>query len=251
MNYFINENKNIEFVLCDHSLKSYPIHNHVSVYTIGFLLSGALELKTKTETRNYKAGDFFVLPPYAPHGITAKQPYSMLCVCIHKSLFAQKEPADITGEIAHLLRHAAILAAPQTEAFLAQLSDTITKIAAQAEISQTDHQPIIDQLVTHPEEKRSIDELAQEACTSKYQFIRNFKEDVGLTPHQFQIQNQIRKAQKALAQSENITEVAMDAGFFDQSHFIRHFEKIVQLTPTEYKASCETLEHKLSKPKPE
>lgn len=96
-------------------------------------------------------------------------------------------------------------------------------------------------LEAFPEEKISVDEMAQSAFSSKYHFIRNFKQEVGLTPHQFQIQNRIRKAQKLLQQTENITEVALDTGFCDQSHFIRHFEKIVRLTPTKYMLSCNIL----------
>lgn len=37
--------------------------------------------------------------------------------------------------------------------------------------------------------------MAQNAFLNKYHFIRSFKAEAGLTPHQFQIQNRIRKAQ--------------------------------------------------------
>lgn len=44
-----------------------------------------------------------------------------------------------------------------------------------------------------------------------------------------------------LSQNKSITEVALITGFCDQSHFIKHFEKQVGLTPTAYKASCRLL----------
>lgn len=91
----------------------------------------------------------------------------------------------------------------------------------------------------YPESKFSVEEMARAAFTSKYHFIRSFKKEVGLTPHQFQIQNRIRKAQRLMNRTETITEVALNTGFCDQSHFIKQFEKMVGLTPTAYKMSCD------------
>ena len=94
-------------------------------------------------------------------------------------------------------------------------------------------------LEMYPERRYSIDDMAEAAFISKYNLIRTFKHEVGLTPHQFQIQNRIRKAQRLLGEASTIAEVALATGFCDQSHFIRHFEKIVGLTPTDYRQACE------------
>ncbi len=92
-------------------------------------------------------------------------------------------------------------------------------------------------LARFPERKISLNEMAEKIYASKFQMLRNFKKEVGLTPHQFQLQNKIRKAQRLLQGQVNLTKVAYDTGFYDQSHFIRQFEKIVGLTPTEYQAA--------------
>ena len=101
--------------------------------------------------------------------------------------------------------------------------------------------PFIDNwkknLELHPEKKMSVDEMAQDSFISKYHFIRSFKAEVGLTPHQFQLQNRIRKAQRLMHSSETITEIALATGFCDQSHFIKQFKKQVGLTPLAYKLS--------------
>lgn len=91
-----------------------------------------------------------------------------------------------------------------------------------------------DLLESNPENELKLDALSQISCTSKYHFIRQFKKDIGLTPHQFQIQNRIRKAQHLLLQKHTITEVALVIGFYDQSHFNKCFKKIVGITPSEY-----------------
>lgn len=84
-----------------------------------------------------------------------------------------------------------------------------------------------NQIERNPETKLSIEEMARSLYTSKYHFIRNFKQTVGLTPHQFQIQDRVRKAQHMLINSDNTLEAALTAGFCDQSHFIKHFKKVV------------------------
>ena len=80
------------------------------------------------------------------------------------------------------------------------------------------------------------------AFVSKYHFIRSFKAEVGITPHEFQLQNRIRKAQRLMRSSKTITEVALSTGFCDQSHFIKQFEKQVGLPPLTYKLSSQTIQ---------
>ena len=70
--------------------------------------------------------------------------------------------------------------------------------------------------------------------TSMIDMIRKFKKAFGLTPHQFQIQCKVRKAQKLLETTKSIPEVAYEAGFCDQSHLDRCFQKIVGMTPRQY-----------------
>ena len=86
-----------------------------------------------------------------------------------------------------------------------------------------------------PENALFIKDMAESLCVSPYHMIRQFKTACGLTPHQFQIQCRIRKGQKLLEEGKSVTEAAYATGFCDQSHFDRCFQKIVRLTPNEYK----------------
>ncbi len=86
-----------------------------------------------------------------------------------------------------------------------------------------------------PEHTFSIEKMAQTIGVSPYHMIRQFKSVCGLTPHQFQIQCRVRKAQRLLEAGSSVTEATYATGFCDQSHFDRCFHKIVRLTPSEYK----------------
>ena len=98
-----------------------------------------------------------------------------------------------------------------------------------------------DRLERFPEAELSVEEMARSVSMSKYHFIRNFQQATGLTPHQFQIQNRIRKAQRILPVCGSAVEAALASGFYDQSHFTRHFKRLVGLTPAVYKSSCTAL----------
>ncbi len=89
-----------------------------------------------------------------------------------------------------------------------------------------------------PENRFLIEDMAERVGVSPYHMIRQFKSVCGLTPHQFQIQCRVRKAQTLLEEGKSVTEAAYVTGFCDQSHFDRCFHKIVRMTPSEYKKAA-------------
>ena len=91
-------------------------------------------------------------------------------------------------------------------------------------------------ILEKPENAYLIEEMARDSNISPYYLIRQFKKAFGLTPHQFQMQCKVRKAQKLL-EEKSVSEVTYDAGFCDQSHMDRCFHKVVGLTPKQYKKS--------------
>jgi transcriptional regulator of acetoin/glycerol metabolism/AraC-like DNA-binding protein len=86
----------------------------------------------------------------------------------------------------------------------------------------------------------SIDlaELAAVAGLSLFHFARQFKQSVGVTPHHYLVQRRVEHAQKILARTElPLSEVALAAGFADQSHLARHFRQLLGATPREFRLS--------------
>jgi AraC-like DNA-binding protein len=70
---------------------------------------------------------------------------------------------------------------------------------------------------------------------SRYHAIREFKKATGLPPAKFRIQGMVRHSQKLLKGRKSLAEVAQECGFYDQSHFIRHFKYFLGMTPSEFK----------------
>jgi AraC-like DNA-binding protein len=77
-------------------------------------------------------------------------------------------------------------------------------------------------------------DLAQEAGLSRYQLIRAFARELGLTPHAYILQRRIALAQRMIRAGLELAEVATAAGFCDQSHLTRRFVRQFGVTPRRY-----------------
>ena len=108
-------------------------------------------------------------------------------------------------------------------------------IRTEPEAADADLQQLRTVLLEQPENLYLIQEMAKDTHISPYYMIRRFRKAFGLTPHQFQIQCRVRKAQKLLEKEKSISRVTYDAGFSDQSHLDRCFQKLVGLTPAQYR----------------
>ena len=238
--YLHNSKTGIELIFCDNSTISYPLHNHVSVLTIGIILDGSILLTTNQEAKIYGINETFIIPPYMPHSISAHENYTLLSLCINKNVVTQDTTDIIKNHIVSLLTDT-LTTEKINQYQINQLLNRLNSFTDYSACCPDNQNPFINnlkkQLELYPENKLSVEEMAQKSFISKYHFIRTFKAEVGLTPHQFQLQNRIRKAQRLLHQADTITEVALTTGFCDQSHFIKQFEKHVGLPPLAYKKS--------------
>jgi len=82
-----------------------------------------------------------------------------------------------------------------------------------------------------------LEELATQATTSKYHFLRVFRRVVGMTPYQYLLQLRLRHAALALAtRPGSILDLAMESGFGDLSGFNQRFRASFGLTPRAWRA---------------
>jgi len=90
---------------------------------------------------------------------------------------------------------------------------------------------VVEYIHDNLESDITLDTLASTAHVSKYHFLRLFKNHTGLTPHQYIIAGRVCKAKTLVIKGESLSQVALQAGFSDQSHFIRSFRKIYGYSP--------------------
>jgi AraC family transcriptional regulator len=94
----------------------------------------------------------------------------------------------------------------------------------------------LEYINTHLGENLSLSAIANELNMSQYYFCRLFKRSMGITPHQYLIQQRVERAKQLLKRSElTITAVALQCGFSGQSHLAKHFRKQTGLTPQQFR----------------
>jgi AraC-like DNA-binding protein len=94
-----------------------------------------------------------------------------------------------------------------------------------------------DYLHAHCTANVSLAELAGVSGVSPYHLTRLFTESVGVPPHAYQVQLRVDHAKRLLlAGRRGVSDAAHEAGFFDLSHFSRHFKRHVGVPPGVYAA---------------
>ena len=83
----------------------------------------------------------------------------------------------------------------------------------------------------------TLAELAASSGVSRFQLIRGFVREVGITPHAYVVQRRVVLARRLLTRGQTISEAAMRAGFADQSHLTRAFVRHLGITPGRYVAA--------------
>lgn len=92
-----------------------------------------------------------------------------------------------------------------------------------------------DYIETHAAETIDLRSLALDHGFTPFQFIRKFGQEIGLTPHAYQLDQRIIRAKKLLVRSQSLVDIAYALGFADQSHFQRVFKPRVAATPAQYR----------------
>ena len=81
-----------------------------------------------------------------------------------------------------------------------------------------------------------VDQIAREACFSRYHFIRLFRQAFQQTPHQYLTQRRIERAKELLSSSRlTVTDVCFEVGFQSLGSFSSLFHKYVGHPPVAYR----------------
>ena len=79
-----------------------------------------------------------------------------------------------------------------------------------------------------------LDKIADEACFSKFHFVRLFKSIYGKTPHQYLTHVRIERAKEYLADGQTVAYACFKVGFDSISSFTGLFKRRTGLTPRQY-----------------
>jgi AraC family transcriptional regulator len=91
-------------------------------------------------------------------------------------------------------------------------------------------------ILDHLNQNLSLEMLAQQVGFSTYHFARLFRQTTGESPHQFVLRQRLEVAQRLLKETDlPLTQVTLEVGIANQSHFTQAFKRHWGVTPLVYR----------------
>lgn len=100
----------------------------------------------------------------------------------------------------------------------------------------------IQHIQSHLSDKLSLEILCEISGLSLGRFSHLFKIETGMSPMAYVMKTRIDTAMIMLTHSsDSISDISLSLGFYNESHFIKHFKKQVGITPAKYRFAANLL----------
>jgi len=235
---------------CSHltaSHAAFPLHTHEE-YVISANLSGIETLSLHQQTLSVHAGDITI---YNPETLQSSQfgaePVEFFSIHLPQQVFADLTDRSLPILREGVLRDPSLFAAicgyvlsPDEEQVQQQnLLWLTSQLLKHSHGEETPLAPVtigraLECMRDNLTMKMTLDELAAAAGLSKYHFVRQFRQQIGIAPLQYHMQLRLLAARNLLRHQHSALDVAHRLGFYDQSHFINSFRKMMGITPHHY-----------------
>lgn len=242
------------FAECQHSINSghhYKPHMHTR-FSIGAIDTGEVTYTVEGKEATLRSGSLALINPEMLHACnpSAKQERSYYMLYLDTSWCAALQGFDHFQNIDTILLNDHVLFELYVrtmddvmgEGFLMDKEEKLT-ILVQAVFEKVGFtfkkEPLhVEQAKALLSETLDDELLLENVATSlrvkPFTLLRHFKEATGITPHAYRMNCRIEKARGLLQEGMDVVEVALECGFFDQSHFHRYFKAMTTTTPKEY-----------------
>lgn len=257
----------------DTSLKSVAGHTH-DYYEFYFFLEGNVSLKIAEEQYTITYGDMVLIPPNVQHLLIRHDsaiPYRRFVFWITPQFLSRLMEAD--KDYGYLIQLAEVrkcyifhhdrvifnsiqskilrlLEEMQSQRFgrSAQISLCVNDLllhlnrltydrehtGAQSETHAL-YQTISAFIEAHVEEDLSLERLSREFFVSKYHIAHVFKDNLGLSIHQYITKKRLELCRQAILSNMSITEAYQTFGFGDYSSFFRAFKREYGISPRAFR----------------
>jgi AraC family transcriptional regulator len=98
----------------------------------------------------------------------------------------------------------------------------------------------LEYIDNHLSQNISLVEIARQIDMSQHYFCRSFKQSIGITPHQYLIQQRVERAKQLLIHSElTILDITDECGFANPSHFAKYFRQHTGISPRQFRSQAQ------------
>ena len=199
----------------------------------------------------WQSGELLVVPPQVPHQVVSQEPLILNLLIESESVDSALLPAFLQhcGAVEAPLfvqrvraAHAQLLAASARASFDGLDFDTLffgrplAPRPLDARIRR-----VVDRIVADPALSASAEECAASVKLSFSRFLHLFKQETGVTFRAFRAWKRARSLLRHVRQSTTLTDIALDTGYPDSTHFSHSIRQVYGLRPSDIVAGSRRL----------
>lgn len=234
---------------------AYPAHTHDS-WAVMILDRGAVTYDLHRSEHHAVPAAVTLLPPFVPHdgrSATEGKAFRKRVLYLEPDWLPSRSRdvavltptlADSTLVAGVSLIHVDLEAgdALTAEGALLELRDDILELLGDtvrtprdAPLARRLRQMLDDRL----EDTFTLAEAARTLGVTSNHLVRAFSQAYGIAPHRYVTGRRVDRARRLLLDGMAPAQVAVDAGFHDQSHLNRHFRHVLGTTPGAFRAQAD------------
>lgn len=217
------------------------------IYLLFYILEGELHVKYNGRHEIAPAGHTVLLDCRRPHQYWAENRVTfqwlhfegalapLYCGLLSQNGVCHSGKPEISMLLDYILNH--VDSKKYNEHRLsAYIYDILTRLTVQPSKECSCIDEAVRYLDEHYRETPSVENVAAYVSLNPQYFSRLFKQQVGISPHNYLLSLQLRYAKTLLVESSlNVQLIAEECGFTSSTHFIRAFKAKNAVTPTAFR----------------
>lgn len=214
----------------------FPWHVHPAYHCLSLVTDGGATLDIPGQRIQVLPGDLVFIPAGLPHRTLVEHSFSYEIIRFRKKSgvgllpFRKVRDPEIVEQFHRWHTEGRTYKEDYSflATFLAWPGDT-QELAQDTAIIRC-----LELMHSHFTEGLSLEDLSRAALRSSSHLLRTFKAQVGISPARYLMGLKIDHSKVLIQEGHSLVDTALRTGFYDHSHFSRHFKQLSGLSPKVY-----------------